>query len=114
MSWVEDIRKFNEDRGLLDQPFGVTREYMMLQDELEEFADFMQTSGERAIEAADIVVIAIGAIIKLGYDPDCIMREKLKEIISRRGSINPETGKWQKDPNQKVAYKAYYRGCKVD
>jgi hypothetical protein len=43
------------------------------------------------------------------------MKEVVKEISSRRGSINPETKKWEKDKNQpkEELYKADFSKCKI-
>jgi len=61
----------------------------------------------------DICVFAIGAMMKLGYDPTCVFKEGLKEIESRTGSI--VNGKFQKDTSQEAKskwYKANYNKCK--
>jgi hypothetical protein len=49
-----------------------------------------------------------------GYDLDKCMDEVIKEISSRRGAMNPSTGKWEKftDPISKSEwYKADYTNC---
>jgi hypothetical protein len=50
----------------------------------------------------------------LEYDANKCMEECLKEISSRQGSINKDTGKWIKDPNQdpSTLYKADYSLCR--
>ena len=48
---------------------------------------------------------------KLGYNPDQVMNETLKEIESRKGEINKETGKFEKFKGIKT-YKAEYDKCK--
>ncbi len=59
----------------------------------------------------DIVVFAIGAILKLGYDPTKALIEAGKEINSREGTM--VDGKFEKDlsPEAKAKwYKADYDG----
>lgn len=61
---------------------------------------------------ADIIVFAVGAIMKLGYDPTCVLKEVALEINSRHGSI--VDGKFQKDtsPEAKAKwYKADFTWC---
>jgi hypothetical protein len=55
------------------------------------------------------------AIEELGYDFDKCMHETLKEISSRTGSMNEETGKWEKFTTAEAKaswYKADYSTCK--
>jgi hypothetical protein len=62
---------------------------------------------------ADIVVFAIGGMLKLKYFPQCVMDECLKEIESRTGTIID--GKFQKDTSPETVkkwYKAQYEKCK--
>jgi len=62
---------------------------------------------------ADIVVFCVGAIMKLGYKPECVLKEVAKEINSRTGEI--VDGKFQKDtsPEAKAKwYKADFSKCK--
>jgi len=73
--------------------------------------------------AADIIVFAIGWIMKLGYDPNCVLDEVAKEINSRKQDPEqkkeypdglPQGIKWMKDRNQNPAtlYKANFSQCK--
>jgi len=60
----------------------------------------------------DIVVFCIGAIMKLGYNPQRALSETVKEIDSRTGSI--VDGKFQKDTSEEAKakwYKANYDVC---
>ena len=62
----------------------------------------------------DIVVVAVGSILKKGYNPGCAMDETLKEIESRVGKIID--GKFVKDTSEKAKrnwYKAFYEKCKL-
>ena len=64
---------------------------------------------EEIVDAfADIIVFATGAIAKLGYDPEKVMDEVLKEIESRTGKMID--GKFVKDPSPKM-YKANFSKC---
>ena len=58
-------------------------------------------------------MFATGDMLKLGYDPESCMKETVKEISSRTGSIID--GKFQKDKNQPkdTLYKANYSKCKL-
>lgn len=58
---------------------------------------------------ADIIVFCVGAIMKIGYNPEKVLLECSKEINSRTGKI--VDGKFQKDTDIKV-YKADYSECK--
>jgi hypothetical protein len=62
----------------------------------------------------DKVVFAINAIEALGYDAQLCMSETIAEISSRKGSINEETGKWEKNRDQdpRTLYTANYQICK--
>lgn len=65
---------------------------------------------EQVDALADIIVFATGALHKMGYDPEAVLSETLKEINSREGSVNESTGKWEKNPDQDpfTLYKAVY------
>ena len=71
---------------------------------------------EIAVDALfDICVFAIGAMLKLGYEPECVFREGINEISTRVGSI--VDGKFQKDTSEEAKrnwYKAEYSKCKKD
>jgi hypothetical protein len=62
----------------------------------------------------DIIVFAMGAIMKLGYDPKLVLKEISKEINSRTGSII--NGKFEKDLSDQAKekwYKANFSTCKL-
>jgi predicted HAD superfamily Cof-like phosphohydrolase len=114
-------------RNLISKGFSLETEVRLLKEELNElqykehsiFKPFQNsdTTDEEKVDAlCDLIVVATGAIYKLGYDADKAMDETLKEISSRIGSINPDTGKWEKDLSvfaQKKWKKANYEGCKL-
>jgi predicted HAD superfamily Cof-like phosphohydrolase len=68
------------------------------------------TNKEEIVDAfADIIVFATGSIAKLGYNPEKVMDEVLKEIESRTGKMID--GKFVKDPNPEM-YKADFSKAK--
>lgn len=50
-----------------------------------------------------------------GYDFDKSIVETCKKILSRKGAINPDNGKWEKDKNQPKSelYAPDYASCKT-
>ena len=61
---------------------------------------------------ADIIVFAVGAILKLGYDPKKVLVEVGKEINSREGEIiNGKFEKYLDDEHVAKWYKANYKSC---
>lgn len=111
---INQIVDFNVDRNLVD--FNSNLEYAMLFEELQEFmmASAQENEHEMVDGLCDVIVVAVGAIYKLGYYPDAALLETVKEISSRKGAIDQETGKWQKDLNQdpSTLYKADYTTVK--
>ena len=109
-TFVDDIVKFNEDRNL--KVFNPDNERRMIEKELDEFSVGAKTNDphEMVDGLCDVVVFALGAIHKMGYCPTQCMEETLKEVLSRKGELDPSTGKWEKDPNQdpSTLYKANY------
>ena len=76
-------------------------------------SDLTKNKDEIVDAYADIIVFCIGAIMKLGYGPECVLEEVAKEINSRTGEI--VDGKFQKDtsPEAKAKwYKADFNKCK--
>jgi predicted HAD superfamily Cof-like phosphohydrolase len=60
---------------------------------------------------ADVIVFAVGAMVKLKANPNCVMDETLKEIESRTGEIID--GKFVKDLTG-TEYTANYKLCLKD
>ena len=114
MTKFKKIHAWNFGRGLLEKGFNKETEYKLLKEELDEFEE--AKNDELTIDAlCDIIVVATGAIYKLGYDVDIAMEETLKEINSRIGAINPATGKWEKRTDivaKRRWYKAKYSKAK--
>ena len=64
----------------------------------------------------DIIEMCKYMIDNTGYDYFKCMNETLKEIESRKGAFNQESGKWEKfkdDESKKQWYKANYESCKL-
>ena len=64
----------------------------------------------------DIIKISRWMIEDMRYDYFKCMNETLKEIESRKGAFNQDTGKWEKfkdDESKKLWYKADYESCKL-
>jgi hypothetical protein len=115
MTPTQSIIKFNSERNLTE--FDGPAEYNMLLEELDkEFYAAIQSGDEyEQVDAlCDIIVLATGALWKLGYEPDLALKQTCKEIHSRQGAFDKVTGKWKKDPNQNpvTLYKANYNLAK--
>jgi len=108
----------------LNLSFNHQNEYDMLMEELGvEFKD-AKNEDEMVDALCDIIVVATGALYKLGYSPELTMDETLKEIESRMQDPDqaeqwdwygvPEGAKWQKWKEQpkNTLYKADYSKCK--
>ena len=131
MEIINRIVKWNEERQLDKQQFDLKIESTHILEELIEAQSnniesekarqlanqiygFLQIPEEKneknIVDAfADIIVYAIGSILKLGYNPIDVMDEVLKEIESRTGTIID--GKFIKDKNA-ITYKANFNKCK--
>jgi len=112
---IAHILKFNEERNL--NVFSAKTEHTMLSEELEEFlqASLSNDEHDQVNALCDIIVLAVGGLNKLAYDTAEVLRETVKEILSRKGSINETTGKWEKDKNQNPdsLYKPNYSTAKI-
>jgi len=110
VSPIEEIVEFNKERGLL--VFNNDTELALLEEELGEldFACGTQNENEMVDALCDIVVVAVGGLFKLGYDPAAALLETTKEIRSRQGVLNTTTGKWEKykDQDPSTLYSANY------
>ncbi len=129
MSILKRIIDWNNERGLIAQGFDQKKETSFIIEELLEATGKFDSLSARAeaekiaeqiliqknenkeemVDAfADIIVFATGAIAKLGYNPEMVMDEVLKEIESRTGKL--VEGKFVKDPEAKI-YKADLKKC---
>jgi hypothetical protein len=71
------------------------------------------TNEDKVDAYGDVIVFAIGAILKLNYDPDKVLSEISKEINSRVGEM--VNGKFEKDLSPEAKsnwYKANFENCK--
>jgi len=126
------IIKWNNDRGLIEKGFNHTNEVSYIVEELIEGQSSMESkparkwakaigwiitkvpgkypSKEDIVDSfADIIVFAVGAIAKLGFDPDKVMKEVQKELDDRTGSMID--GKFVKDKKENPV-KADFSKCK--
>ena len=104
------IKAFNKERGLLGLVFNRHKEADMLDEEVLELR-YAETHEQEIDALGDTIVLAVGAIWKKGYNPDLVLREILMEINSRTGTLNEETGKWEKDKDAHT-YRADFTDCK--
>jgi hypothetical protein len=47
----------------------------------------------------DVIVYAVGSLLKLGFNPIGVLQEGLKHIDGRKGKYDPEIGKYVKEPS---------------
>lgn len=132
MTALGKIVKWNEDRGLIEKGYDHKNEVSFIVEELIEASSPVEskkarkyalwftvvlgwipgvTTREQKVDAfGDIIVFAVGAIAKLGYNPDKVMKEVQKEIDDRTGSLID--GKFVKDVKE-VQYKADFSKCEA-
>jgi len=130
----KEIKKWNDERGLINKGFDLKNEISFIVEELIEASSNMESKKarkwskwitkiilfvpgvnsikENMVDAfADIIVFATGAIYKLGYDTDKVMIEVQNELNDRTGTLID--GKFVKD--KKInPYKANFNICKID
>jgi len=108
---LDKVVEWNIDRNLTT--FDLSTELRMLDEEVRELVE-AANDDQRVDALNDIIVLAAGAIHKLGYKPELTMLETVKEISSRKGAINLATGKWEKlkDQDPSTLYKANYNNTK--
>lgn len=130
MNAFENIVNWNEERGLIENGFNHKKEASFIIEELlestgkydsvtareraakyaEEIIGDIDAPEEEIVDAwADIIIFAVGAIKKKGYDPSQVMEEVCKEINSRTGEL--VEGKFVKDKDA-VLYQADLAACK--
>lgn len=111
---LDEIVEWNKARRLTD--FVAEAEYNMLTEELQEFyAAYSDDDENEMVDAlCDIIVLATGALHKLGYNPREALLETAKEINGRQGTFDEASGKWRKYPHQDPAtlYKADYTSAR--
>jgi len=98
-----------EKREDLRQEFGKFVADFVNKHNLEEL---QEDEGDRIVDGlSDIVIFAVGGMMKAGYEPTCVLNETLKHIESRTGKII--NGKFVKDENVKT-YTPQYDKCIKD
>ena len=120
-----EIMRLNQER--YGTTFDFPKALDKLNEELDEFEDgFDIADTHEMIDAlADIIVIAAGEMVKLGFNPEICLKQTVKEITCREqdpeqaiawAAGNKELGeKWLKNPNQdpSTIYSADYSTCKL-
>jgi len=72
-----------------------------------------QTTEDEVDAYCDVIVFAIGALLKLGYDPEKALTETTKEINSRSGRmVDGKFEKYTSEAAKNLQYKANYDICK--
>jgi hypothetical protein len=131
-AWFQAIVDWNKERGLDKLPFDLVKEVSFIFEEAlessgrytsesarekaQEMAEKMVGGSEADPDAvvdafADMIVFAVGAMLKAGYDPSLVVVETFKAINSRTGKLID--GKFVKDPDV-VRYEPDYSICKID
>jgi len=136
---IAELKRFQTDRNLQTMPFDVVNESANIVEELLEAQGLDVAKSDRpllkaefigfvagaenfttpievdSVDAfADIIVFAVGALMKMGYEPDDVLMEASKEINSRVGEM--VDGKFEKDLSNEAQsnwYKADYTNCKL-
>ena len=120
-----DIMRLNQDR--YGTTFDFDKAMSKLQEELDEFSEgFSKADTHEMVDAlADIIVIAAGELVKLGFNPELCLKQTVKEIYSREqcpeqakrwAMNNKQPGeKWLKNPTQPKSelHIADYSTCKL-
>lgn len=107
----QSLKEWREERGLQSTIGNIQGNLC------EELTEYLRanTVDEQIDALCDIVVFSINAIEAKGYDAELCMKETLKEIHSRKGAMNKESGKWEKfktDDAKALWYKADYSKAK--
>ena len=120
-----EIMKLNLERYGTTFDFEKAKE--KLEEELQEFYDAYQAGDvDGMVDAmADLIVIAAGETVKLGYNPELCLKQTVKEISSReqhpKQALDWANGqrlpgeKWLKNRQQdpSTLYTADYSTCKL-
>lgn len=125
MKPLVDIMRLNQERygTTFDYPKAVEK----LTEELDEFDEgFEKADTTEMVDAlADILVIAAGELVKLGFNPELCLKQTVKEISSREQLPEQKAAwnagervlgeKWLKNPDQdpSALYTADYSTCKL-
>lgn len=129
---LEQVIKWQTDRNLDKMPYshfdetlnrleeiceswGLSRsDAFKLLEQIDEQSDARFLNADNTIDSLfDESVYAIGAMLKLGYNPIKVFEEGLKEINDRTGAYDAQVGKWVKQPKKENAYKADYSKARL-
>jgi predicted HAD superfamily Cof-like phosphohydrolase len=91
-----EIKEFNDARRLIEKGYNESKESSFI---LEELTEVLRANDreEKVDGYADIIVFAVGAIYKLGYDAEIVMSEVCNHINSEVGGhFDEEQGKYIK------------------
>jgi len=108
---IERIVDWNVARNLHIGEINWDKEWSFITEELCEGLRANDTD-EKLDAMADIVVFALGAMYKAGYNPDIIMDEVLKHIESRRGYFDEEQQKFIKTTPKDEMYQTNFERAK--
>ena len=114
MTALDRVVVWNARRNLTT--FNPSTAVTLLHREYEELLRHLLEGQPTVDDFCDLIVVCAGAIYQQGYNPELAMLETLKEISSRQGSIDPTTGKWEKQKDQplETLYKADYSKCRYN
>lgn len=94
----------------------LTRNTIKVSDIIKETHVLMLDTVRPEYSLKQIVRMCFTMIEDMGYNFKQCMDETLKEIESRKGAFNPDSGKWEKfkdEESKKLWYKADYSKCKI-
>ena len=120
-----EIMRLNQER--YGTSFDFPKAMEKLNEELDEFEEgFAKADTHEMVDAlADLIVIAAGEMVKLGFNPELCLKQTVKEIACREqdpaqaiawAKGNKELGeKWLKNSNQdpSTIYSADYSTCRL-
>lgn len=115
MTIFDQINRWADERRLLNIEWDKSAQASFLAEELSEFLR-AKTDNDEIDALCDLIVFATNAIRLKGYEPNIAMVETLKEIKSRTGAFNNQTGKWEKDKSMEAMafwYTAQYSKAKL-
>ena len=130
---IEQIKEWQSSRKLDKMPYSFGNETINILEEISESdggysiprdnAEYIYdkccfdgecSSPEEKVDAYfDICVYAIGAMMKLGFDPVKVFDEGLREINDRTGEYDETVGKWVKNKTKENPYKADYSKARL-
>ena len=130
---IEQVKEWQSSRKLDKMPYSFGNETINILEEISEsdggysrprdnaeyiydmccFDGERSTPEEKVDSYFDICVYAIGAMMKLGFDPVKVFDEGLREINDRTGEYDETVGKWVRQPAKPDAYKADYSKARL-